>query len=396
MSYAFYHDVIRRGHYMWEIEEMHRQYGPIVRISPDTVHVNDPEFIDQIFAGPGKKPLNPFFSKQNIRRLETTVLEVLDRIIQRLDEHVIKKVPVNLSLLYRATTHDIIAKYAFGEDSVCFNRQDLNKPYFESYHKMASIVKINKIKSSTIHNEENDLPESEKSPARLAEEAQNLLAAGTDSTANTLSAITYHLLSNPHILKKLRAELQDAIPEGTVPKISKIENLPYLSAVIQEGLRLRPAVSTRQERVSPDEDLIYTNGKTKMSYRIPAGTCMATSAVLPSRLPEIYPSPEEFRPERFLENATLKRHQLTFSCGTRVCLGINLAYQEMYMILATLFRRCDPWDGTGDQTSMTLELFETTHDDIAIVRDLVTENIKDDSQGVRVTMRDPSISQVDE
>lgn len=264
----------------------------------------------------------------------------------------------------------------------------------------ASIVKIDKIRSSTVYAEEtrtifhrllqSELPESEKSSARLAEEAQNLLAAGTDSTANTLSAITYHLLSNPHILQKLQSELQDAIPEGSLPVFSKIESLPYLSAVIQEGLRLHPAVSTRQERVSPDEDLAYTNNKTKAAYRIPAGTCMAMSAVLLSRLPEIYPSPAEFRPERFLENPKLKRHQLTFSRGTRVCLGINLAYQEMYMILATLFRRCDAWDGTGKQKSMTLELFETTRDDIEFARDLVTENTRHDSQGVRIVIRRPS------
>jgi cytochrome P450 len=80
--------------------------------------------------------LNPFFSKQNIRRLEATIVEVLDRIFQRLDEHVRTKLPVNLSLLYRAATHDIISEYAFGDSSVCFNRQDLNQPYFEAYHKM--------------------------------------------------------------------------------------------------------------------------------------------------------------------------------------------------------------------------------------------------------------------
>ena len=229
----------------------------------------------------------------------------------------------------------------------------------------------------------------EKSSSRLAEEAQNLLAAGTDSTANTLAALTYQLLTNPQILQKLRAELQEAIPEGSLPIFPNIENLPYLSAVIQEGLRLHPAVSTRQERVAPDEDLFYTDEKSKKTYRIPAETCVAMSPVLLSRLPEVYPSPGEFRPERFIEDPKLKRHQLTFSRGTRICLGINLAYQEMYMILAALFRAYDGWDGTGKQKGSTLELFETTSGDVEIARDLVTENMKADSQGVRVTVRGP-------
>lgn len=222
---------------------------------------------------------------------------------------------------------------------------------------------------------------------RLAEEASVLLSAGTDTTANTLAAITYHLLANPHILQKLRTEIRDTIPEGYLPSFSTVENLPYLSAVIQEGLRLHPAISTRQERVAPNEDLFYTNNNNGVTYKIPAGTTIAMSAVLLSRLPELYPSPDEFRPERFLENPKLKRYQLTFSRGTRICLGINLAYMEMYMILAALFRRYDLWDKTGEQKSPTLELFQTTREDIDIARDFVTENVKSDSQGVRVIVR---------
>ena len=244
---------------------------------------------------------------------------------------------------------------------------------------------------------QSDLPESEKSSARLAEESQNLLAeesqnllaAGTDSTANTLTDITYHLLSNPDKLQRLQSELRGVIPQGSLPKLSDIENLPYLSAAIQERLRLHPAVASRQERVAPDKDLLYTNEKTKKTYRIPAGTCLAMFPVLLSRLPEVHSSPQEFRPERSLETSKLKRHQLTFSRGTRICAGINLAYQEMYMILAAIFTRYNAWDGTAKQKSLTLELFETTRRDVDCMRDLVTEVVPDDSKGVRIVLRAP-------
>lgn len=234
-----------------------------------------------------------------------------------------------------------------------------------------------------------DLPDSEKSSARLAEEAVVLLAAGTDSSANTMSAITYHLLTNPKQLKRLQAELKDAVPGDEMPSFASLESLPYLSAVIQEGLRLHPAVSSRQQRIAPDDDLFYTNPDTKITYKIPAGTTISMNPLLLSRLADIYPSPGEFRPERFLENPKLKQYNLTFSRGTRICLGINLAYQEMYIILAGLFKKFDAWDGTGEQKSMTLELFETTRDDIDIVRDLVTEGVKEGSLRVRVRVRGP-------
>jgi cytochrome P450 len=222
---------------------------------------------------------------------------------------------------------------------------------------------------------------------RLAEEAAVLLSAGTDSSANTLSAITYHLLADPEKAQRLRAELKHAVPEGQLPTFAQLETLPYLSAVIQEGLRLHPAVSTRQQRVAPDEDLSYTDNSTSRVYNIPAGTTISMTPVLLTRRADIYSSPNEFQPERFLANPKLKQYQLAFSRGTRMCLGINLAYQEMYIILAGLFGRFDVWDGSGEQKGLTLELFRTTREDVDIVRDLVTENVKSGSLGVRILVK---------
>lgn len=62
--------------------------------------------------------------------------EVLCQITQRLETAKKTGEPVNMSLLYRAATHDLIADYAFGQGSVCFSREDLNQPYFQAYHEM--------------------------------------------------------------------------------------------------------------------------------------------------------------------------------------------------------------------------------------------------------------------
>jgi cytochrome P450 len=97
-----------------------------------------------------------------------------------------------------------------------------------------------------------NVPDSDKTDDRMAEEARILLLGGTDTTAMTLSAITYHILSNPSIFKQLKAELTQAIPDpDSLPVSSMIEALPYLTAVIEEGIRLHPAGSGRQERVTP-------------------------------------------------------------------------------------------------------------------------------------------------
>jgi hypothetical protein len=131
------------------------------------VHINDHAFIDTIFSGPGhirekgqltinglgssptsiatrshtlhksrRAALNPFFSTKNIRRLEPMVHEVLSQILLRLEAGKKEGKDVNMSQLYRAATHDLIADYAFGQGSICFSREDLNQPYFQAYHEM--------------------------------------------------------------------------------------------------------------------------------------------------------------------------------------------------------------------------------------------------------------------
>ena len=125
-----------------------------------------------------------------------------------------------------------------------------------------------------------NLPDAEKSTARLRDEAIVLIGAGTDTTANTLAALTYHLLANPLILKKLKTELAEAIPDvETLPESTRIETLPYLTAVIQEGIRLHPGASLRQERVAPDEDLLYENTKSGKKYVIERGVSALSSLV---------------------------------------------------------------------------------------------------------------------
>jgi cytochrome P450 len=117
-----------------------------------------------------------------------------------------------------------------------------------------------------------NLPDSDKTNERLLDEARVLLGGGTDTTASTLAAITYHLLANPSILQELKKELAEAIPDpNSVPISAQIEALPYLTAVIQEGIRLHPGASVRQDRVAPDESLLYEDAKGGKKYVIPKG-----------------------------------------------------------------------------------------------------------------------------
>ena len=85
-----------------------------------------------------------------------------------------------------------------------------------------------------------------------------------------LSVMTYHLLADPALLDRLRAELVDAMPDPhTQPRMEKLEALPYLTACIQEGLRLSYGVSGRLARISPDKPMVFNDGA--RDWYIPPG-----------------------------------------------------------------------------------------------------------------------------
>jgi cytochrome P450 len=197
---------------------------------------------------------------------------------------------------------------------------------------------------------ESSLPESEKTLSRLSAEVVVLTAAGTDTTARTLAIAQYYILSNPAVHARLLAELRTVIPHpgAAIPSHDALERLPYLTGIILESLRLGNSVPTRLSRIAPDEDLRYGD------CVIPRGTTFGQSNWFMHTSPKCFPSPQSFVPERWSgpDAERQRRYLVPFGRGTRMCLGLNLAYSEIYHALATI---------TSD---VELELFETTERDI--------------------------------
>ncbi|KAH8432378.1 uncharacterized protein LDX57_010018 [Aspergillus melleus] len=166
------------------------------------------------------------------------------------------------------------------------------------------------------------MPPSEKSVQRLHQEAELIILAGFSTTGSTASPLIFELLANPDKLNKLRAELLQALPNPDSPmSLSELEKLPYLSAVIQEGLRMHPGGILRMQRISPDKPLQYIDPRTGTTTTFAPGTSISMDARSVNMNPELFPNPSEFVPERWLENPQLSRYLLTFSKGTRICLG---------------------------------------------------------------------------
>ncbi|OCL12778.1 cytochrome P450 [Glonium stellatum] len=241
------------------------------------------------------------------------------------------------------------------------------------------------------------LPPAEKSTTRLADDGQSIVVAGTLTTAGALACALFYLLSQPPTLRRLKEELIKAIPDpkARVPSLATLEQLPYLTSVIKEALRISNGVSTRLQRISPVDPVVFKakpadGGK---EYVIPPGTPMSLTHMLIHFDGNIFADPYAFRPERWIENPKLDRHLHPFSGGTRQCVGINLAWAELYLVLAMIFRRYGGsyggwkelrWEGDKG----VLELFETSEKDIRIVADLIVPLTSPESKGVRIVVRE--------
>lgn len=166
-----------------------------------------------------------------------------------------------------------------------------------------------------------DTPESEKSAARFRNAAGQLINAGSDTSTNTLHMITWHVLSDKQILDRLRAEIAKVQPNPRHPApLRQLEQLPYLTAVIMEGLRIGTGVAQASPRVAPDRSIWYKD------WEIPAGTPVGMSSPDVHFNGAIFPQPEKFDPERWMDRekrVQLEKCLVPFSKGTRMCLGIK-------------------------------------------------------------------------
>jgi len=158
----------------------------------------------------------------------------------------------------------------------------------------------------------------EMSDRELRDELMTLLVAGHETTATALAWAIELLARHPEALGRLREEVEAG--QDT-----------YLDAVIKETLRLRPVIAlVLRKLVEPME----IGGRL-----LPAGVSVAPSIYLLHRRPEIYPEPERFRPERFLENPPGTYTWIPFGGGVRRCLGASFAEFEMKVVLRELVAR---------------------------------------------------------
>lgn len=151
----------------------------------------------------------------------------------------------------------------------------------------------------------------------LRDELVTVIGAGHETTATALAWAFERLLRTPAVMERLQRSLQ--------------ESDAYLEATIKEALRIRPVITDAARRLTRD---VVLGG-----YRLPAGAMVMPSIAAMHFREDLYPDPDEFRPERFIDGAPESYAWIPFGGGVRRCIGASFAQFEMRVIMRAILER---------------------------------------------------------
>ncbi|GJC97870.1 isotrichodermin C-15 hydroxylase [Colletotrichum higginsianum] len=320
------------------------------------------------------------FSAKSMQDQEPIILSYIDLLIKRL-HGIASRGPVDVVAWYNYTTFDIIGDLAFGEPFGCLDNSEYHpwvRLIFErikmlmlfnvanSYKGVGPLLKMfvpkSLIKSGLAHMElvrekvnkrvslgmsrpdfaEAMLKKKEEeamTEEEIHENSNVLIIAGSETTATALSGATYLLTTNPDVLAKLAHEVRSEFATEEEINIKSTARLEYLQAVLEETLRMYPPVPSALPRLTPP------SGQEVMGQWVPGNTSLAVWHWAMYHTEKNFAKPFEFRPERWLGDAEFANDRgdalMPFHTGPRNCIGMNLAYAEMRIILSRIIWNFD-------------------------------------------------------
>ncbi|KAJ4836167.1 hypothetical protein Tsubulata_038337 [Turnera subulata] len=175
---------------------------------------------------------------------------------------------------------------------------------------------------------------------------QNLLLAGTETTATSLEWAFANLVNHPNVLKKARAELDTQVGQQRLMEESDFSKLPYLQSIMSENSRLYPVAPLLVPHSSSSDCSIG-------GYHVPQGAMLFVNAWAIQRDPKLWDNPTNFSPERFEDARTEPYNLFPFGMGRRACPGDGLATRVLLLTLGSLIQ-CFDWERKGQgQVDMT-------------------------------------------
>ncbi|KAL5340902.1 cytochrome P450 [Aspergillus crustosus] len=359
-----------------------------------------------------RRALAHSFSERALKEQEYIIQHYVDVLITKLSQLADKNTEFNLVNWLNFTTFDIIGDLAFGEPFGC-----LDLGAFQSWVALIyQTVKVGALEQATrrfadagswtqsllLHLIPDYLRQRRREHLRLSKEKveerlrngagehkdfiyyilkqrekYNLheneiilnsalfIVAGSETTANSLSGLFARLLTDKENMEKLQREIRDAFDseeEITYSNAGPAE-LPFMNACLEEGLRIHPPVPVGLLRSVP------AAGDMIDGHWIPGGTSVSVGGWAASHNPANFTECDTFIPGRWLADnnnqggsfsADIKTGMQPFSLGPRGCIGKNLSYMEMRVILARLLWNFNivstdgawQWDPRGEMKHM--------------------------------------------
>ncbi|THU98671.1 cytochrome P450 [Dendrothele bispora CBS 962.96] len=161
--------------------------------------------------------------------------------------------------------------------------------------------------------------------------------AGADTTVSVISSAILALLLHPDVQAKAQAEMDAVVGTSRLPDFQDRGKLPYLEAILTETLRWIPVLPLSLPHKSVKDD-IYEG------HFIPAGSTVVGNTWNILHDPEMYPDPESFKPERFLQQdgkeLPLNPGLFAFGFGRRICPGRYFGLNSAWLAIASLIATC--------------------------------------------------------
>ena len=174
--------------------------------------------------------------------------------------------------------------------------------------------------------------------AELIGQASVIFIAGHETSSNALTWTLFLLSQHPRALADLQDELRGALG-GAAPSLEQLARLPLLDRVIKESMRLFPPATFMMR---------YTTGPAQLGpHEVRTGATVTVSPYITHHMPDLYPAPERFDPERWTMIDPGTYAYLPFGAGPHMCLGSTFAIMEIKLVLAILLQRFRPALASG-------------------------------------------------
>jgi cytochrome P450 len=301
--------------------------------------------------------IQPAFSRQNIHRLMTVMVECCDRRAVHWADAAVAGRALNITEETCDFALELILISTFGDDYDSRIVTHGENPFAflsrDSTRDLGVVMKVRHLRELllsiiedrragkasrqfdflTMYLAAMDKQGRKFSDGELLDELMTLIVAGFETSANTLNWVWYLIAKHPGVETRLIDEAQRVVPNVSAITAQNLGEMTYTQQVLEEVLRLYPPVWLFTRRSHADDDL--------EDFDVPAGTDIYLSPFVLHRTDHYWPVPDRFDPERFVPTDQPKKERpfFPFSLGPRRCLGEFFSFLEMKVHLGLLLPR---------------------------------------------------------